>query len=166
MGLDLDALDLKTLLRQEALPDTTVQTIGDDKIGGDPDGAGDHVCQRRRLPGPANPPKLALHIDDFDGAVGGDDTQGRRVGRQLVVRVAEIRIFLVVDLYHGFELPLYLGLDIRVDVGLVPVDVFNGFRPRLRPNAQSKEFCRDIEDRHANKKLFLKRLRSYLPPLP
>ncbi len=91
VGRDLDALDVKTLLRQEALPNTALQTVWDEKIGGDPDGTGNHVCQRRRLPGPADPPELALDVDVLNGAVGRYDPQGCCVGRQLVVRVAEIR---------------------------------------------------------------------------
>jgi hypothetical protein len=95
------------------------QAVGDEKIGCYPDGALDHIRQRRRLPGPADPPEFPLHVDVLNGAVGCDDPQCCGIGSQLVVRVAEIWIFLVVDLQHGLELALDLGLDIRVNIGSV-----------------------------------------------
>ncbi len=114
MALDLKPLEIEPLFRCEMFPDITLNTIWHQIITCNLDGVIDHRFEWVFLVLLPHTKKLPLDIDVFNLSVLCDDPEGGCVGCKLVIGVAEIRVFLVVEGEHTVELILNLDLDLRV----------------------------------------------------
>lgn len=123
VGFDLDPLEVQPLLRAELPPDGPLESIGHQVVGRDPYGLLDDPADRCDLARAPGTPQLALDVDISDRAVARQDAQGSRVGGELVVGVAEVRVLLRVEREHRLQLALDLGSNLRVQVDQFPTAV-------------------------------------------
>ena len=116
MLFHLHALQVEALLGAQRAPQTAIQALRHQVVHGHLHGADDHLLQLVHLALALLALQVVVHIDLLDAAVAGEHAQRRRIGRQLVVRVFEVRLVLVVQGQHLFQLLLNLGLHQGVDV--------------------------------------------------
>ena len=115
MTLDLKPFEIEPLFRCEMFPDMTLNTIWHQIITCNLDGVIDHRFEWVFLVLLPHTEKLPLDVDVLNLFVLCDDPEGGCISGKLVIGVAEIRVFLVVEGEHTVELILNLDLDLRVD---------------------------------------------------
>ena len=99
----------------QSLPDKGVKPLRYEMIAGHFDGIGDDLLDRGYLAPTSGFRQLVGDVDVFDLLVLRQDAQRSRIGGKLVIRVAEVGVFLIFQRQHGVELGFHLVLDFGVN---------------------------------------------------